>query len=226
MPIIFLCIGVLLLLFGYGNYRSTQQFLKIARPAIGKVVNMHDVYDSDSHSYTYAPVVQYTDNTGKERTFTSTTSSNPPDYAVGDSIHILYDPAHPENPSLAGWMDLYIGVLILGIIGGLFVIIPGVVLYFYFKRKQEIQWLKENGKTVIAKVNGVELNTSLKVNGQSPYLIKSQWLDTVTNTMHIFNSENIWYDPTQYVKDEIEVLIDPNNPKLYYVKTDFLPAAV
>src|SRR5713226_7874595 len=52
------------------------------------------------------------------------------------------------------------------------------------------------------------------------YRIVCQWLDPAKNEMHIFNSANIWFDPTNYIPGKtIEVLVDPNNPRRYAVET-------
>ncbi len=225
IPWIFLIVGVVLLFIAYNLYASTQQFLKVSVKAVGTVVEMKSVRDSDD-DLTYKPVITYKDRTGLEHTFTSSTSSNPPSYSVGDKVELLYDPQKPEQPSINTWIDLYIGVLVLGIIGGLDVLISTLVLYGISRRQKKINWLKENGKLIEAKVNEVSLNQHYKVNGQSPYIIVAQWQDDATNTVQVFQSDNIWFDPTQYVKDTIQVWIDPNNPQSYYVKTDFLPTLV
>ena len=45
--------------------------------------------------------------------------------------------------------------------------------------------------------------------------------------MHVFNSANIWFNPSDYISAKtIEVLVDPNNPRRYAVETAFLPKLV
>ena len=58
-----------------------------------------------------------------------------------------------------------------------------------------------------------------------PYAIFAQWYDPATNNIHVFKSQSIWFDPTDHAEigDGIEVLIDANNPKRYYVDVSFLP---
>jgi hypothetical protein len=71
---------------------------------------------------------------------------------------------------------------------------------------------------------GVELNQSLRVNGRCPYQIVSQSSDAASNTVRLFQSENIWFDPSEYIKGEvIDVLVDPNDPKRYVMDISFLP---
>ena len=87
-----------------------------------------------------------------------------------------------------------------------------------------VEELKKNGTRVNAEFQSVELNTALKVNGRNPYQILAQWQNPTTTEIHIFNSDNLWFDPTDYIKsDVIEVLVDMQNPKNYHVDTSFLP---
>jgi hypothetical protein len=56
------------------------------------------------------------------------------------------------------------------------------------------------------------------------YRICAQWTNPVTSEIHIFNSENIWFDPADHINtDEVTVLIERDNPKKYYVDISFLP---
>ncbi|MNC77488.1 hypothetical protein D3C75_1294550 [compost metagenome] len=55
-------------------------------------------------------------------------------------------------------------------------------------------------------------------------MIRSQWLNPRTSEVHLFESDNIWFDPSDYLKDEsISVFIDKKNPKKYHVDISFLP---
>ncbi|MHC0443730.1 DUF3592 domain-containing protein, partial [Flavobacterium sp. 3-210] len=77
----------------------------------------------------------------------------------------------------------------------------------------KIDDLKFNGRSIITKFDNVNINYNYKVNGRSPYVIYSQWLNPATNEMHLFQSEDIWYNPTDFIlSEEIKVLIDPSNP--------------
>ena len=55
-------------------------------------------------------------------------------------------------------------------------------------------------------------------------MIVSQWQNPATSKLHIFESDNIWFDPTDFIKtDKIKVWIDRKNPKKYMVDLSFLP---
>jgi hypothetical protein len=70
----------------------------------------------------------------------------------------------------------------------------------------------------------VELNRSIRVNGACPDRIVCQWLNPVTNTVYVFRSYNLWFDPAEYIsRKTLDVLVDPSNYKRYLVDTSFLP---
>ena len=77
---------------------------------------------------------------------------------------------------------------------------------------------------MFAKFQSVKINRSFKVNGRNPYQILAHWQNPATSELHVFVSDNIWFDPTDYIdQDDIVVLIDKDNPSSYYVDTSFLP---
>ena len=58
----------------------------------------------------------------------------------------------------------------------------------------------------------------------NPFRILTQWPDPNTNKLHIFKSDNLWLDPSEFIpKDEIYVSIKGNDRKKYYVVISFLP---
>ncbi len=101
----------------------------------------------------------------------------------------------------------------------------GGLLYQRLK-KGDTAWLLQNGQPMSASLQNVFLNTSLKLNGRSPFVVQCQWLDPATQKVHVFESDHIWYDPTPYLEYRpLQVLIDPGNPRKYHVDISFLPEA-
>ncbi|MBX3618921.1 MAG: hypothetical protein KF891_02845 [Rhizobacter sp.] len=107
--------------------------------------------------------------------------------------------------------------VVLGAIGG------GLVAYgVWSKREQAL--LRQHGHLVQAEFQQVEINESLEVNGSNPFRIVAQWHDTTKNRLFIFKSENLWFDPTPFVKGKtISVYVDLDKPSRYHVDTTFLP---
>jgi hypothetical protein len=78
-------------------------------------------------------------------------------------------------------------------------------------------------RPIMATVVDVSLNSQLRVNGRSPWRIHAQWLDPATNKVHVFDSEDMWFDPAPYLDPEIRVLVDPNGVSRYWVDVNTPP---
>ena len=54
--------------------------------------------------------------------------------------------------------------------------------------------------------------------------IAAQWQHPSTSKVYVFHSENIWFDPTPYVKGQtIGALVNFSEPREYLLDTGFLP---
>jgi hypothetical protein len=223
---VFLLIGLGMLTGAFFMYRNTSQFLETAVTAQGTVVELVESRSSDSssNSIMYAPVVNFIDKKGVEVKVYSSTSSNPPSYFVGEKVEVLYAPETPQNAKIKGFFSLWGGATILGILGGILFVIGGVIFLFDRKKSNMLSHLKQNGTRIESDFQSVGLNASLAVNGRNPFQIVSQWQNPATSKIHLFTSDNIWFDPTDFIKtDKIKVLIDRNDPKKYHVDLSFLP---
>ncbi|MFK8332309.1 DUF3592 domain-containing protein [Pseudomonas sp. BJa5] len=221
---VFSTIGVLSLLGAAAAYKSSSDFLDEAVPASGKVVALVKSRSSDSVSF--YPVIQFLDEEGRSFEFRSNAGSNPPTFLVGEEVRVLYAAEHPEDAKVDAFFALWGVSLVLAVIGGPFLFIGMLMVTIGRLRTRKHAYLQKNGVAIEAKFQSVERNFRLSVNGRNPYLIMCQWLNPQTSQVHMFQSENIWFDPSLYIKDEsIRVLIERNNPKKYHVDISFLPKA-
>jgi hypothetical protein len=227
-------LGWLFLLLGLGmlagaGYAAsrTAAFLRIAASAEGTVVALDESVSTDSdgrRSHTYRPVVEFTPASGAVRTFTSRTGSSPPAYDVGERVTVLYDPQDLGEARLKGTFSLWGLAIILGGIGVVFAGIGGGMIAVRGGRRKLEAELRLRGRRVQARFQSVERNTSIQVNGRSPWRILCQWQDPSTGLLHVFKSQNLWFDPTPYVQvQELTVFVDPAKPKRYVVDVGFLP---
>ncbi|MDO8367223.1 MAG: hypothetical protein Q7T20_10525 [Saprospiraceae bacterium] len=62
------------------------------------------------------------------------------------------------------------------------------------------------------------------MNKRRYYSLHCEWIDPYTNTMHTFKSGYISENPSDLIAPgaTLRVLIDPNNPKRYWMDTAFL----
>jgi hypothetical protein len=222
---IFATIGAGLLIGAFIAYGSAQSFNDNALRAKGVVVDLEPTYSSNSGT-TYTPVVTFETPERESVTFHSSVSSSPPSFDVGESVEVLYDPANPSDAVIDSFWQVYLVPIILGGIGGVFFVVGGGLLLAQIASRRKRARLLASGRRITATIASVDLNTSLAVNGRHPYCITSQWVNPDTGQVHVFRSEGIWFDPSSHLTAEtIDVLIDPVNPRRYYVDTGFLPAA-
>lgn len=223
---VFTFIGIAMLTGTLFMYKSTNEFLEISISSEGTVIDLLASRSSSSsnNSITFQPLVQFTEKKGNNIEFLSSTSSNPPSYSVGEKIEIIYNPESPNKAKIKSFFSIWGGVTIVGSLGFIFFIIGGSIFLFDKKKSKLLKYLKQNGTRIDADFQNVKINRSLTVNGQNPFQIISQWQNPTTSKLHIFSSDNIWFDPSNFITTgKIKVLIDKKNPKKYWVDLSFLP---
>jgi len=197
-------------------------FTQTAIDARGTVVELLRI--KFSKSSTYSPVVAFNTRKGKKIKFTANFSSHPPAYHVQENVAVLYDPINPKKAFINSFSSLYLGPLALGVIGTAFSLVGLLGLRTEKLKREKKIFLKQNGKTIMTKFMDVQIDSGVTLNDSHPYFICSEWLDPATNKIHLFESANIWFDPTDFVKsDEIKVIIDSKDPANYYMDISFLP---
>lgn len=220
---IFALVGAVMLTISAFLYFNEQQFLGRAHTTSGVVIEMGESRSSKGSS-TYYPIVEFADNTGKVTRFSSSYSSNPPAYEVGETVEVLYEPGKPAQAEIKGFFSQWLGVIITGLIGIIFDIIGVINLFLSFKFRKKEKWLLQHGRKIETQFQSVNQNTSLRINGRSPFVVYSQWLNPHTQQVHVFKSDSIWYDPSTYIHNQkVPVWVDPNNYKRYRVDLSFLP---
>lgn len=207
--------GLVILAQAFYIYQKDRIFIEKANLASGTVL---------SDSANDRTFVSFVTKDGKQIKFSSDTGNNPSGFTEGESIEVFYDPSNPHNASINDFYTLYLGVTVLGFIGAIF-FLTGFSFFLSDRSKQKkIDFLQQGGKSIITKYIDVQVDLGVSINDSNPYFICTEWLDLKTNKILFFESENIWFNPTKFIKtDEIMVLIDPENPKNYYMDISFLP---
>jgi len=219
---VFTIIGAGMLIGTFFIYKNTSEFIEKSIETKGIVIEL--LMSHSDNSIMYSPLVQFTDSKGMQIEFSSSTRSNPPRYSVNEEVDVIYNPEFPNKAKIKSFFSLWGGVTILGILGLVFFAIGGSIIAYNIKKKNLLIYLKQNGIKIASDFQNVNINTSLDVNGKNPFVIVSQWLNPETSELHVFTSDNIWFDPTDFIKsDKINVFIDPKNPKRYLVDLSFLP---
>lgn len=217
-----LMVGIALLVGSVFMLLNTRDFLSEAVITQGTVVELVEYRSSDS--ITYRPVVQFTNESGQLVNFTSSTSSNPPSYTPGQQVDVLYQPGERSSPRINSFFSLWGAETILAGIGIVF-LLAGVILMFVPEfRHSKGETLKKNGVPIDTDYQGVELNTRFSVNGRHPFQVVTQWQNPATSEVHVFKSNNIWFDPSNYIHtDTITVFYEKGDLQQYHVDLSFLP---
>jgi hypothetical protein len=218
---LFVLLGAGMLIGAIALQSSTRHFLASASRAQGTVVALAPRYSNNNT--TYAPVVRFNDGS-RDIQFTSPSSSSPPGYNIGETVPILYLRSNPYNAKIDSFFLLWGGSLIIGIIGGVFLLVGGCLIYVPLQRARADDRLVHEGMPVQAQFQSVQFVSNISVSGRSPYRVLAQWQDPTTSRVHVFASHNLWFDPTNYIRQkDIRVFIDRGNPKRYYIDLSFLP---
>lgn len=223
--IIFMIAGIGMLIGFYFMVTGKTEFIKNSIVGEGTVTEIIRKTSTDSdgdRSYSYYPVIEYTTENGDTYSFTSKSGSYPSSYSEGDKVEIRYDPGSPGKAEINRFASLWMGPLIVGLFGVIFFVLGISMLRNRIKKDRRKKNLLRWGKAIEAKVTGVEKNTGVSVNGKHPYRIVSQY--SRNNELYVFESDNIWFDPTDFIqKETIKIYVDPGDMKKYYVDISFLP---
>lgn len=219
---VFSTVGIAMLIGAAMTYKSTSNFLAEALSAQGTVIALAEKQSSDSMSY--SPVVQFVDRDGQRVEFTSSIGSSPAGYSVGEPVEVLYLPANPQRAKINDFSDLWGMTVFMAVMGVPFFSVGVLVFLVSRLKNRKKDYLQQNGEAVAARFQSVASNQKVSINGRHPFVVVCHWLNPETSEVHVFESENIWFDPSSYIKgEELMVFIKRGNPKKYHVDISFLP---
>jgi hypothetical protein len=220
----FFLVGSCFFVIGVGSYYTTKDFIDKSQETKGKVIENSPVRTRDTSNGTVRYVILYESKVeykvGNEAfLINSNVLSNPPEFSIGDEISVFYDPKTPQKGMINSDSELWFLSIIFASMGFIFAAIGAGFLVYQIINARNKKWLISNGRPVLAKVIGVHYKTNIKFNGRSPWVIEAQWLSPM-GQMFVFNSEYLWFDPTELLQGrlEIDVLINPNKPKMHFMK--------
>ncbi len=211
--------------------RDVLRFREGAAVAQGEVIGFRSSRGKKGGTM-YAPIVRYAvplaeGGVGKSYEVTGSVSSSNPGYDEGDRVEVLFHPDRPAEGRIKSFMEQWFGPLIVSLFALVFNAIWLGFAAYQIRQRRMFAWLEQNGMPVQAKLVEVRRNTSLKVNGRSPWVIDAQWQHPLTGTLHRLCSENVWFDPSDYVKgrDQLDARVDADDPRRHRVDLSFLPKA-
>lgn len=116
--LIFGGVGFLLAALALFFFIRTRIFINNSQLTQGTITQM--VYSRDSESSGYTPVFRFRTLEGQDVEVSGNLRSNPPQFQVGQTIDVLYDPENPQKARIKKWMNLYFVSALLGFLGLVF----------------------------------------------------------------------------------------------------------
>jgi Protein of unknown function (DUF3592) len=130
VPGLFCVVGLALLApaiwFGYQSWA----FLQSAQAVPGSVTALD--WSNDTASSGARPVVSY-ELRGEPYQIAGTAWANPPAYAVGDPVQVLYPPDQPRAARIYSWFEFWFLPTLLGGIGLVFALVGSGVGYLIWR---------------------------------------------------------------------------------------------
>jgi hypothetical protein len=221
----FFLVGAAMLIGAAWMVHSTREFLAGAQRTEGTVVALVPSRGS-SGSTLYSPVVTFRSADGRDIEVRSRVASNPPAHDEGETVSVLYRPAAPGDAQVESFFSLWGGASIVGGIGSAFFLVGLSMILVPVWSDRRARHLAATGLPVQARVQDIERNVMVEVNGRHPWRIVARWKDPVTAEYRVFRSRNLWQDPGEHLQsDYITVYLDENNPRRYHMDTGFLTGA-
>lgn len=134
--LIFLIVGCGMLYITYTQYIASTDLLKHGTRVTGTVIDNIESEDEDGEII-YTPVVEFTYE-GLPHEFESDMASYPPVYETGAAVEVIHPKEHPEEAIINDFISLWLLAIILGIFGGVFTLIGGIMLWHTFQKAQNI----------------------------------------------------------------------------------------
>ena len=198
---VFAVIGIVMIIGSFVLLHTMNRFEQNAYEVDGVITDIEIRYGSDGEEF-------------EDRRISSYSS----DMYVGKEITLMYNPNYPDRLEVKGtkyWLFATLcgmGLVFL-VVGGVY---PIIMLVKSIRKKN----LLRNGMALNATVEGIRWDTSLTVMGRHPYVILCAYHDVSNNVTYHFKSEGLWTNPDEVfpIGSSIEVMVDVNNYKNYYVK--------
>ncbi len=215
--LIFIAVGLIMLLIGIWLGIRTFQFGQTAEEVTAMITRVERHRDSDGDVHHDVYVDYYFQGQAYEDVRLSEYSSG---MHEGKEILLLCD---PENPWDARSKSMrYMLPLIMGMMGAVFILIPAIPIVNEIRRKKQREEIMAAGCILQGKVESVERNISLKVNGRSPYVIYCSYQDAFSGVIYHFKSDNLWTNPRPVYGpgSEIEIYVKEQDYSQYYVAAE------
>ena len=228
-PAIFFFAGILVIIFSFHLTSASLRLTSEGIKTVGKVVDVKEYRQRESdgkYRISYSSIVQFHTQSGA----LAQTELNGAKKR-GANIELIYDPEDPNVARGTSFFSFWGSPLISGFIGVIFSSLGAFLTLKQFLRRKEINWLIENGTRVKARIIGVNELVTLHKDTNNGYYRnhKSKSYKIICtytserNHKMTYESHPITKNPGQEcIGQDIELILDPNRPKIYFVNVDSL----
>lgn len=210
---IFSIIGIGVLAVGIILILQSKAFMENAVQVDG-VIDEIDIFNhSDDTDYDIY-VSYYYD--GKEYNHVKMNYSSSSMYE-GEEIELYIDPESPTDFKTKE-EDTFLKIFFPAF-GGVFTLIGLPMLIVPLGKKARNKKLLDRGQHVYAVIESINLNLRVTINGRNPYMVFCSYKNPSDGIIYKFKSENLMFNPNDSYKvgDNVDVYIEPENLKHYYV---------
>lgn len=210
---IFALVGFILLIVGIISNVKSSSFKESAVEVNGVIENIFVEYHGDKTDYDVFVSYEY-DGEYYEDVQIDFYSS---DMYEGQEIDLLIDPENPIDVHSAEG-DLFFTIMFVGM-GLLFALIGFIVIIVQFTHKKKNANLIENGRHIYGEIETMEQDYSVTINGRHPFRIYCKYNNPSDGYIYKFKSDLLDFNPWDSYKvgDSIDIYVDPDNFKKYYV---------
>lgn len=138
MGLVFFFAGIGMCVWGYLNVKNKLDGSVYVKTE-GTVVSMRLVPPTQDAGDTWTPTIKFKDQNGKEHTFESNVSSDPPAYHIGEKVELLYPEGRPEDAFINSFMEKWFTPIMLGIAGLIMFIVSIWMIFTGFRREKSTQ---------------------------------------------------------------------------------------
>lgn len=121
-------VGPLLLLIAIGSSIPTAEFVRASAVTDGTVTYLQRVYSTRRSKDVYLPVFRFIASDGETHTIMAPSNASLVPFKRGDHVRILYLNGHPETARIDSIAQLWMGQIIVGIIGAALTTFPVLML--------------------------------------------------------------------------------------------------
>lgn len=168
------------------------------------------------------PVVRFPISDTRHVTIVGGTATTPPAYDIGQKVPVYFDPNQPTHAFIDNYLERWFVPSLVGGLALLFTILGVGFVLVTGHRNRRIAWLRRNGMKVSGQIVDVSQSFIVNLNRRPTWQIAASWEANGRSGRAL--SFHMMRDPRPLLGErrQIDVWVDPRNPRRAWVDTDFL----